>query len=164
MTGSYLGVVVPIEANGSSSDVYQMDETYDDGVAFIGPWTEGPNGGNVQITAQCPNPQCYLAGWFDWNRDGDFNDLNENIISQSVFGGPALYTFEIPIGTDLQNSLIYYSRFRVYASTPDVVSPDGEATTSGAATVGEVEDYEITIARRYTDHHAGDPVLLQGTA
>ncbi len=151
LTGStYLGASVPLEADGTDAATFVPDPNDDNGVVPTGTWKYGTtatgNGGSANVTIACAADPCYLAAWIDWNGDGDFNDPDEQIISQAVNNGSAQsFSFNIAGGTpgNVVNG-IFYLRFRLYASAPDTVSPYGAALTGGIATVGEVEDYKWT--------------------
>lgn len=155
LTGStYLGTSVPNETDGSKSDAYAPDPTYDDGVSPTGTWKYGvtgdSNGGSTSVDVTCESDPCYLSAWVDWNGDGDFDDTNEQIIGTSVNDGTSQsFTFDIPVlsGKTAGDTVdgTFYVRFRVYESEPDTVSPNGIAKTSSVPTVGEVEDYEWTV-------------------
>ncbi|WP_146154671.1 GEVED domain-containing protein [Photobacterium kishitanii] len=85
----------------------------------------------------------HLHGWFDWNRDGDWDDPDEHVINETtVAPGTANYNFMVPATAVLGVS---YARFRV-CSTGDCNTPTGSSID------GEVEDYsDINISLDFGD-------------
>ncbi len=90
----------------------------------------------------------YLNGWFDWNRDGDFDDAGEHIITDKVISnngesssnassGVTLTTEDIVVPSNAKNGRVY-ARFR-FSET------DNLAAGTDSDTKGEVEDYAVTI-------------------
>ncbi len=79
----------------------------------------------------------WLIGWVDINKDGDFADANEMVLSTSVTSGQD-QNFNISTPT---TDGYYYMRFRLFTSKPGVPA----LAYSGATTGGEVEDYRIGI-------------------
>jgi hypothetical protein len=107
------------------------------------------NGGSVDVKVKTSdangctvaNP-CKLALYFDWNGDGDFDDVNEETI-RTVTGSTAGTTQGVtfPIGgmggiTVLPSNV--YARFRLYA---DGTTPAADIVPTGLVENGEVEDY-----------------------
>ena len=85
---------------------------------------------------------CKLDGWIDYNRDGDFDDANEqvfNSLDRAV--GTSIQTINIPTGIAVGNS---YARFR--CSTSGGLGPVGEVTG------GEVENYLVSLQPDSTDN------------
>ncbi len=138
---SFLGETVLTDTDGINAFTIVDD---DDGIEFLGTW--GTYGGSANAIVECPSGTCTLAGWIDWNEDGDFLDTGERIVlANNVTTGTHTYAFTIPAGTNVVDATLY-ARFRLYAAAPDTVSPTGEARTLGVATVGEVEDYRIVLS------------------
>ncbi|MEL6649292.1 MAG: GEVED domain-containing protein, partial [Bacteroidota bacterium] len=81
----------------------------------------------------------WLAAWIDFNQDGDFGDVGEMIISESVSTSTTRYNFSIPNGTTLAGE--YFSRFRLFETQPIIPL----ASSAGYAANGEVEDYMISL-------------------
>ena len=85
-----------------------------------------------------------LSAWIDLNQDGDFLDIGEKIATDLTPTSNAIsLPFTIPTGTTPGTT---YARFRYSTQT-------GLAST-GTASNGEIEDYQIAIAT------ASDPNLL----
>ena len=79
-----------------------------------------------------------LTGYLDFNKDGDFLDLGEQSASVSVAAGAtsASVIFSAPAGLTAGTT---YARFRIGSTASEV------ASSVGAASSGEVEDYLVTI-------------------
>jgi hypothetical protein len=154
----WMGATVDDEPNGQPSISADGDDLNpgggpddEDGVTFLGagppggpyamPYTPGQNGA-VKITVTGPitgaNP-AYLHGWIDWNQDGDWNDLGENLFSGYIVNAPGDYTINFPVPADAKTGKTY-ARFRI--DDQNLNSPTGEATN------GEVEDYLVDPAVR----------------
>ena len=135
-----LGIEVDSEPAGLptvNADGDDMDGSYNDeeGVTFS---SLNP-GETTIITIQTIGPG-YLYAWIDFNRDGDWDDAGENIITgDSRTWETTDYTIDVPVDAVPGDT---YARFRyVLASmdTPPVVN------SYGTSLPGEVEDYMITI-------------------
>lgn len=103
----------------------------DDGVQQ-GAWT--PDEGEVAVEVN--NGAGFVSAWVDWNKDGDFSDANERVLTNESFtsGQTRILTFPAPIDPSNQS---FHLRFRVYSAAQTLAPPD---PTNGAAG-GEVEDY-----------------------
>ncbi|MEM6469158.1 MAG: tandem-95 repeat protein [Planctomycetota bacterium] len=101
-----------------------------DVIAFLNP--SDASGSVLPVTVRGDG---ILDAWFDFNRDGDFDDLNEYAITNvSVVDG----VNQIRIMTPATASPgLTYARFRL--------STDGISSPSGIAIGGEVEDYRVNI-------------------
>jgi hypothetical protein len=141
MGSTYLGATIDGEADGQENPLANGDGPDDDGV-LRNAWTNGANGGSVNIMATCPSAFCYISAWIDWNNDGDFSDSGEKVlVDRSVVNGPNAVTFNVPTGTfpGTGPNLIFNTRFRIYPS-----STGAAAQTTGLVNNGEVEDYQWT--------------------
>ena len=96
-------------------------------------------GGSYAITINIgrPDTRNYVTAWFDWNRDGDFEDSNEEYaLSFSISGGlgQAVGAISVPDDASLGTTRM---RVRVtYNATP---------LACGNASYGEIEDYGIQV-------------------
>ncbi|MGB0884845.1 MAG: GEVED domain-containing protein, partial [Chitinophagales bacterium] len=90
------------------------------------------NGGNGY-------PQDTCAIWIDWNQDGDFNDIGENITNT---GGIAPYTGNItpPATATIGNTIM---RVRIHYN-------EEPSSPCGPSVWGEVEDYGINVISNST--------------
>ncbi|MEH6451796.1 MAG: LruC domain-containing protein [Psychromonas sp.] len=77
-----------------------------------------------------------LNAWFDWNRDGDFEDQGEQaFVDLKLDAGANIVSLRVPEGADAGNS---WSRFRF--------SQQSGLSFDGGSTSGEVEDHPIIIS------------------
>jgi hypothetical protein len=77
---TWLGAVAPDgDADGQANDnsVGTADE---DGVGFVSSLDPGLSS-IINVTASTSG---YLSAWFDWNRDGDFNDASEQVFADEM--------------------------------------------------------------------------------
>lgn len=169
--GLYLGSCVDGEPNGQPNTAATLDNTTsatatndtnfpnvygtcsgsvdEDGVTkgtgsgSGGAWANGANGGSVNVTGT--NGAC-LNGWIDWNNDGDFDDTNEQVISNGTTNGASQnYAFTIPSGTITGSTQTFYGRFRLTQGCSVYgYSGTGSPSATGAAANGEVEDYQFS--------------------
>lgn len=141
-----LGATVDTEINGVPSEDADGDDLADaddeDGVLVVGLWRPGVSNGVVEITVGAGAG--WLAGYVDFDGDGQFTSPGEMICSLAVSNtggnGAGLYTnvFDIPAGAfSSTSSTPFYARFRLFPSEP--LLP--ELAFSGTADNGEVEDY-----------------------
>lgn len=151
-----LGNLVNPKANGLPSDGAIADVD-DDGVTFDR--TLIPGGlGVVTVT---PSVAGNLSAWIDWNQDGDWSDLGEQVFNNfAVTAGSNTLNFNI-ISTALLGDS--YARFRFSTSTI--------SGFTGTADDGEVEDYQITVTKsswqnpnggKYGNLNASDDYLENG--
>lgn len=122
-------------AGGLNVVVGACDVTGDeDGVAFLDPLNKGTNP-RIQITTG-PDAACVLNGWIDFNQDGNFNGVNEQVMLDRVQAAGSVEEYQISV----PNTAVFgstYVRFR--CSSEAGLSPDGPAPD------GEVEDYVQSI-------------------
>ena len=89
------------------------------------------------VTNQKTNA-AWLHGFFDWNRDGDFMDLNESVkvaIPPLTIGGTATLSVLVPIGLPYSSDI----PARLRLTSLQSIGPDGFAPD------GEVEDYFLSV-------------------
>ena len=78
---------------------------------------------------------CKLNAWVDWNRDGDWFDLAEQIFTdQQLVAGNNTLTLDVPAFATAGDA---YARFRCSSAGGDGIT--------GEAADGEVEDYKLSI-------------------
>ncbi|GEM_PF-838937 len=146
----YLGTAPDAETNGAPTSDASGDGADEDGVTFTGVWGNGTfindgsgaadgSGGSVEVNVTGSG---WLIGWIDFNRDGDFTDSGEMILSQSVTTGSGQqFGFDVPANTFADPGdpadLSLYARFRLFPSQPTFPT----LAYSGLASNGEVEDY-----------------------
>lgn len=92
----------------------------------------------------------YFSAWFDWNRDGDFLDSGERVASNiavpadpetGLLSGTKTRTFNVP---STAASGMTYARFRI-GPRSGPASPTNEASPTGAASYGEVQDHVVSV-------------------
>lgn len=124
--------------NGLGDDTTGIDD--EDGITF----PILAQGQTATITATVAGVGGYLQGWIDWNGDGDFADIGEQVATniQDNLGsdtnaatGTIAFNATVPLGATLAQT---YARFR-WSTTINL-------NASAAATSGEVEDYALTIS------------------
>ncbi len=146
----YLGSRVDSEREGQPSadalgdDINPSTADDEDGISFGGDLLQGENV-NVIVTVLGTGR---LDAWIDFNRDGDFADTGEHVLSAvSVTSGNRYFNVAVPINAKTGDS---YARFRL--------SREGTKDYFGGAPDGEVEDYRVKIAVPPTDYgDAPDP-------
>jgi|GEM_PF-2457643 len=117
----------------------------EDGVFFLGsssisggpyslPYVPGQFGA-VQVSVTGTGSG-WLAGWFDWNTNGVFDNPSERMVFQSVT--PGLITIEFTVPASAIPAVDTYARFRLGPLQADVSDPTATAVVCG----GEVEDYQ----------------------
>lgn len=93
-----------------------------------------------------------LNAWVDYNRDGDWADIGEQVLTnQNVVAGNNSLSFAVPGNATLGAS---YARFRLASASG--------ASFNGPAADGEVEDYAINIVN--TQFTINDPVVVEGNS
>ena len=117
------------------------DGADEDGVAVpTARWLNGADGGSVNVTV---NGTGWLVAWIDFDRDGNFNDASDLVISQAVSSGMGNYLIDVPaayfpVGSGTPINLA--ARFRLFSAQPGLPS----LAYSGASGAGEVEDYILS--------------------
>ncbi|HPY41415.1 MAG TPA: GEVED domain-containing protein, partial [Thiolinea sp.] len=144
VAGLYLGTGVPdTETNAQPSVLANGDDTNsnddEDGVSIYPMW----QGVDSQISVKTTGGG-YLQAWMDWNADGDFNDVGEQVATNLSDGdakdlNTATGTIDFLVTPPANAATTRtYARFRW--SSAQNLGP------SGAATDGEVEDYEASVS------------------
>ncbi|MFT5526164.1 MAG: VCBS repeat-containing protein, partial [Pirellulaceae bacterium] len=135
---TFLGSGVDVESEALQNLAADGD-ALDDGVVFLGivnPFVDTP----IEVTVSVDG---LIDAWVDYNRDGDWDDAGEQIFaSAEVFAapngtvGPNRMAFRAPGGIELGTTT--YTRFRF--------STTGGLLSTGLASDGEVEDYQVPLA------------------
>lgn len=76
-----------------------------------------------------------IAIWIDWNRDGDFEDADEDIVYEINNSGQGKFTIDVPADAELG-----FTRMRIRTKYFDDF-----AYSCGSTWYGEVEDYTIEV-------------------
>ncbi|MEO1999401.1 MAG: FG-GAP-like repeat-containing protein, partial [Planctomycetaceae bacterium] len=132
--GPRLGSSRDSELDGTHSAAADADGSDEDGVTF-GTIQVGQLDSTATVNVQNASEGARLDVWIDFNADGNWGGPSENIASSvAVVNGDNSIEFDIPAWA---LSGTTYARFRL--------STSGDLGIGGAATDGEVEDYQIEI-------------------
>ncbi|HYI11417.1 MAG TPA: SdrD B-like domain-containing protein [Thermoanaerobaculia bacterium] len=133
----YLGPAVTTENDGIPTADASGD-TADNGITMISTTFGMGGGAYINVVTSAAG---WLAGWIDFNGDGDFDDADEMILDQAVVSGNNVVFFYVP--TTIPNGLTdFFGRFRIYPSRPQIVASTGPGLDSNFQRMnGEVEDY-----------------------
>ncbi len=128
----FLGAGVDADGDGQPSDMADADA--DDGIRFLTSLVAGASAtrSSVSVTASMSGR---LDAWIDFNRDGDWDDIGEQIIdSEDLAGGENTLGFVVPASAADGTT---FARFRL--------SSAGGLSPQGLAGDGEVEDYAVNL-------------------
>jgi hypothetical protein len=135
----YLGAKVDTESDGQPSAGANGDNLNnlndEDGIQFLTPIQAGQST-QVKVTVvEAAGVDGRLNAWIDFNGDGDFSDAGEQIFTDlAVINGMQTLSFTAPTDAVLGDT---YARFRL--------STDTGLTSTGLASNGEVEDYQVAV-------------------
>jgi hypothetical protein len=138
-SGLYLGALIDSEGDGQPSvgadgdDLDGLDD--EDGITFTSLLMPGTQASlDVVLTAAG-----LLNAWIDFNADGDWDDVGEQIFDDlALAGGVHSLSFFVPLGSTVGTPMgDTYARFRLDSG--------GGLTPYGPAADGEVEDYLVRI-------------------
>jgi subtilisin-like proprotein convertase family protein len=140
-SGLILGQIVDAELNGrpttlaNGDDLAGLDD--EDGVTFLDALVPG-NPVEVQVVVTLPGALsgAYLQGWVDFNGDGDFADVDEQIFTNLLISSSGVHNLFFTVPATATKG-ITYARFRL--------STQENLAFNGAAPDGEVEDYRVAI-------------------
>ena len=123
--GFFLGTGVDAETDSNGAD------DLDDGIVFGSSFVAGLT---AEITVNASDSG-FVDAWIDWNFDGDWNDVDERVLSKrEVSTGVNSFEVRSPEFTPLGNT---FARFRL--------SSLGDLEPTGFAPDGEVEDYQVEV-------------------
>ncbi|MFT5123423.1 MAG: putative repeat protein (TIGR01451 family), partial [Verrucomicrobiales bacterium] len=111
----YLGATVDTEPNGQVSSDATGDGLDEDGVIPLLPWSEGLDGGNIQVDVGAGSG--WLVGWIDFDQNGALTGVGEmivvtNVSSSGGVGGIYTIAFDVPVGA-LSTARVFNARFRL---------------------------------------------------
>lgn len=137
--GPTLGLTRDGDFDGVPSDLADTDGADEDGIIFSDPIQVGALGVTAFVDVFNSQGQATkLDAWIDFNGDGSFGGIGEQIFSSlELAGGPdgrRLLRFDVPSFAVAGEQI---ARFRL--------STEGDLGPTGAAADGEVEDYVVTI-------------------
>jgi len=137
--GPTIGVLIDAEIDASTNsgatadDIANIDD--EDGIAF-GSLMPGDSNAPLSIAISAPAGSAKLDAWIDFNRDGDWADVGEQILDdRAVLQGDNLLAFAVPIDASPGLSI---ARLRL--------STNGVASFTGQSSDGEVQDEQVTIS------------------
>lgn len=137
----YLGAGLTTETDGTE-EASALADGNDDGVTLVSTSFARGGGAHADVVA---SEAGWLAGWIDFNGDGDFDDANENILDQAVSSGTNAVSWYVPADTPLAQT-DFFARFRIYPTRPAILASTGTAFDSSFNTLsGEVEDYLFVV-------------------
>ncbi|MEZ6092125.1 MAG: GEVED domain-containing protein [Pirellulaceae bacterium] len=120
-------------SNADGDDSTGQDD--EDGVAFVASLVSVDASTTKSSVSVVASEAGKLDAWIDFNQDGDWNDVGEQIFtSATVSAGTNLLSFDVIAGATPGETA---ARFRL--------SRSGGLLPTGAADDGEVEDYVVTI-------------------
>jgi VCBS repeat-containing protein len=139
-TQIFLGSLIDTESDGQPAAGATGDDTAgiddEDGVTIGGFFNTRVPDTNVVIRSTGVG---VVDAWIDWNRDGDFTDVGEQVISnQVVAGGDNNFVI-----STASSALVGDSILRVRLSLL------GNLLSGGAASGGEVEDHVVQVVRSF---------------
>ncbi len=135
--GLLLGSVIDAELDGLPSLLAGGDDLDgspddEDGIVFASLLIPGER---VDVDASA-SLFGYLNAWIDFNADGDWNDAGEMIFTDTALAaGVNSLSFVVPADAIIGTT---YTRFRLNST--------GGLSSTGLASDGEVEDYQVSIA------------------
>lgn len=132
----HLGASVDTEADGAPNAGANGDDsagTDDENGVTYGPLIPGETG---SVTIVAGSTGGLVNHWIDLNRDGDWSDIGEQIVTEQVFaaGSSQDFTFLVPADTTPGGTV---SRTRI--------SSQSALGVTGAASDGEIEDHLVNI-------------------
>jgi hypothetical protein len=117
-------------ANGDDND----DDDDEDGVTF--PLLIAGSTVSIPVVASVHDASFGILNiWFDWNGDGDFTDLGENVGSPLPIFSSGTYDLSVSIPEKAITTAPTFARFRI----------GNMSGPTGVNSWGEVEDYQVNI-------------------
>ncbi len=110
---------------------------YEDFTALVADVTIGEST-SITVTNYYSDSHLDLAIWADWNRDGDFEDLDEQVVCVANNGGHGTFSINVPTHAHLGNTCL---RIRTKWDDPYGCLP------CGTTYEGEVEDYTLNVLK-----------------
>lgn len=166
--GPFLGSALQAETDGQPTADATGDGDEEDGVTAVvdGNWIAGSTQ-SIEVEVGNAPGGALLAGWFDWNGDGDFDDAGE-FFFWNVTEGTNTLDLTVGSGFDWQTDSLY-TRFRLFSS--GATAPGGslsQADFVGTADDGEVEDYlfvanslPVTLNAVHSERTAGGDLVVR---
>jgi CSLREA domain-containing protein len=99
--------------------------------------------GSSQTLPITANVAGILNAWIDYNADGDFDDIGEQVSSNQSINPADTLAFSVPAGV---GTITTYARLRFVSAIDRIYSVSGVTSPYGEALDGEVEDYRIIVS------------------
>ncbi|MCI0537665.1 MAG: tandem-95 repeat protein [Verrucomicrobiales bacterium] len=132
----YLGSVAPdAESDGQPDATATGDDNATDDEDGVSLPTNFERNIATTISVTVTGTGGKLNAWIDWNRDGDWDDANEQIVTDQALGAGATILNVTPPNSTVSGTS--FARFRL--------STDSGLTPTGQASDGEVEDYAVIL-------------------
>ena len=116
------------------------DKWYEDWTALSTDVTPGSSY-NITISNNKTDANLDLSIWVDWNRDGDFDDTDENVVCGVDNGGLGTFSISVPADAALGKT-----RMRIRTKYYEASCGNSCGRTSN----GEVEDYSLRVIGTWT--------------
>lgn len=131
----FLGNTIDFDLDGIFSDDASGDGSDEDGIEILTTLVVPSNSPTLASWTLNSTELGKIDAWIDFNRDGDWNDPNEQVHqSINVQAGINLLSFTVPAGSSVGQT---FARFRL--------SSDGNLAPTGFSEDGEVEDYSLNL-------------------
>ncbi len=141
----FLGAGITSETNGQATPL--ADGDIDEGVVFNVTAVASSSSATISSVTVTASAAGLLDAWIDFNRDGDWDDTDEQIFrSETLLSGFNVLPYGIPAGAVAGET---FARFRL--------SSGGGLSPRGSASDGEVEDYAVVLA----DANAAPEILAE---
>ncbi len=164
--GLHIGAIEDNELDGQPDPMALGDDKNptgqpddEDGVTLPAQFISGQTALITVTVVNTTGQNATLYSFIDWNGDGDFNDLNEQLTVPANNSGSVVLTVNVPATATTTSQL--GARFRL--------STDANLKASGPASNGEVEDYLLQATpilslgnRVWRDDGAGGGLLNDG--
>ncbi|MBK8968294.1 MAG: HYR domain-containing protein [Lewinellaceae bacterium] len=139
IAGLKMGGTIDSETDGQPNANATGDGADEDGIVSFPLFAAGQPAVVDVYVMNMTGDQAVLYGFFDWNKDGDFDDANESTKLTVPDGTNNFVPLNVNVPADVVVNMPLGARFRL---STDPVAP---STAEGPAPDGEVEDYQIVV-------------------
>ena len=137
----YISKVELENINRYSSGIYVNYSNYTSDTTSIDHYSK-----IATITIANPHPSNKLYAWVDWNKDGDFDDNNEQVCNKDASSSPVTFDLTVPPFFTPTNNGSTRMRIRLNDTTENGNYTNiSNETACGESSYGEIEDYTINI-------------------
>ncbi|MCB0573676.1 MAG: SprB repeat-containing protein, partial [Saprospiraceae bacterium] len=138
--GLKLGASVDFEGDGQPNATATGDGADENGIAAFPGFVAGQPAVVTVNVMNMTTEAAIIYGYFDWNKDGDFDDPDEKTSVAVPVGFSGNVPLNVTVPVNAVPNMNLGARFRL--STDDIAA----ATAEGPAPDGEVEDYLIQVS------------------